>query len=132
MESCRGNAERHQAEEDDEKGQAAEAHEAEGKRGKEQGCGTPSVRQQHPDPGRNEEPRSHCGNPAKNVLKYRMMSVLEVHKTEHKTDGPGDQKEAVPRSFVPTQTAMPTMFGPGRNWHKLTISPKSCSVIHRR
>jgi hypothetical protein len=58
-------------------GQAGEAHEAEGKRGKEQGYGTASVRQ-HPDPGRDEEPRSYRGNPAKNVLKDRMMSVLKV------------------------------------------------------
>ena len=77
MESRRGNAERQQADEDDEKRQAAEAHEAEGKRGKEQGYGTASVRQ-HPDPGRDEEPRSYRGNPAKNVLKDRMVSVLKV------------------------------------------------------
>jgi len=32
----------------------------------------------HPDPGRDEEPRSHRGNPAKNVLKDRMTSVLKV------------------------------------------------------
>jgi hypothetical protein len=75
-------------------GQAGEAHEAEGKRGKEQGYGTASVRQQHPDPGRDEEPRSHRGNPAKNVLKDRMMSVLKVQQTERKTDCPGYQKEA--------------------------------------
>ena len=94
FESRRGNAERHQAEEDDEKGQAAEAHEAEGKRGKEYGCGSASVRQQHPDPGRDEEPRSHCGNPAKNVLKDRLVGVLEVQQTEHKTDDPGYQKKS--------------------------------------
>jgi hypothetical protein len=37
-----------------------------------------------------------------------------------------------PRSFVSTQTAMPTMFGPGINWQRLTVSAKSCSLIHRR
>jgi hypothetical protein len=94
LESRRGNAERQQADEDDEKRQAAEAHEAEGKRGKEQGCRTASVRQEHPDPGRDQEPRSHRGNPAKNVLKDRMMSVLEEQQSERKTDCPGYQKEA--------------------------------------
>jgi hypothetical protein len=89
-----GNAQWQQAEEDNEKGQAAEAHKAEGKRGKEQGYGTASVRQQHPDPGRDEEPRSHRGNPAKNILKDRMMNVLKVQQTERKTDCPGYQKEA--------------------------------------
>jgi hypothetical protein len=48
----------------------------------------------HPDPSRDEEPRSHRGNPAKNVLKDRMMSVLKVQQTERKTDCPGYQKEA--------------------------------------
>jgi hypothetical protein len=89
LESRHRNAERQQAEEDNEKGQAAEAHEAEGKRGKEQGCGTAAVRQQHPDPGRDQEPCSHCGNPAKNILKDRMMRVLEEQQTERKTDCPG-------------------------------------------
>ena len=28
----------------------------------------------------------------------------------------------VPRIFAPTHTAIPTMFGPGMNWQRLTMS----------
>jgi hypothetical protein len=37
-----------------------------------------------------------------------------------------------PRSFAPTQTAMPTIFGPGMNWQRLTTSANSPSLIQRR
>jgi hypothetical protein len=37
-----------------------------------------------------------------------------------------------PRSFAPTQTATPTMFGPGMNWQRLKISANSSSFIHHR
>src|SRR6516225_5034534 len=38
----------------------------------------------------------------------------------------------VPRILAPTQTAIPTMFGPGMNWQRLTMSANSRSLIQRR
>src|ERR1700736_5182080 len=37
-----------------------------------------------------------------------------------------------PRSFAPTQTAMPMTFGPGENWMRLNVSANSCSLIQCR
>jgi hypothetical protein len=39
---------------------------------------------------------------------------------------------AGPRSRDPTQTAIPTMFGPGMNWQRLSTSAKSSSPSQRR
>src|ERR1700736_4854173 len=35
----------------------------------------------------------------------------------------------IPRNREPTQTATPTMLGPGKNWQRLSISAKSWSSI---
>src|SRR5215469_18198309 len=37
-----------------------------------------------------------------------------------------------PRSLAPTQTAMPTMFGPGISWQRVRVSANSWSSIHCR
>src|SRR6516225_7253440 len=39
---------------------------------------------------------------------------------------------SAPRSFVPVQPAIPMIFGPGRNWHRLTISRNSASLSQPR
>src|SRR5580692_515676 len=35
-----------------------------------------------------------------------------------------------PRSLAPTQTVIPTMFGPGISWQRVRVSANSCSSIH--
>ena len=35
-----------------------------------------------------------------------------------------------PRSLAPTQTVIPTMFGPGISWQRVKVSANSCSFIH--
>jgi hypothetical protein len=94
LKSRRGNAEGRQADEDDKKRQFAKGHESEGERGEEHRRRAVSMRQKHPDSGRNQQPRCCRGNPAKNVLKDRMIGVLEIQHTGRKTDYPGYQKEA--------------------------------------
>ena len=86
--------------------------------------------------------KSGCcrGNPAEDVPEDRQVSIFKKEQADRETDYPRDDEKARnccdrsdrARIFAPTQTAMPTMLGPGINWQRLTISANSLSVSQRR
>src|SRR5229473_3505925 len=50
-------------------------------------------RHQQPDPGRDHEPGGRSGNPAKDILKNRMVSLREVQHANREPDHPWDHQE---------------------------------------
>jgi hypothetical protein len=78
------------------------------------------MRHQQPYPCRNEKPGCRRRNSAKDVPEDRQVSVFQYNTPSERPIDHGiirkPQSAAIvpmaPRIFAPTQTAMPTMFGP--------------------
>ena len=56
--------------------QFGEGHEKETEAGKDNGCGATAMRQHHSEPSRDQQSGRGRGNPAEDMLKNRILSVL--------------------------------------------------------
>ena len=102
-------------------------------------AGRRAIRPQQPQAGGDDQPGGDGGDAAQDALHGGDIRVLQVEHAEGEAERPRDQdkpghcgqRTGPTRNFSPTQTVTHTMFGPGRNWHRPTISANSRSSSQR-
>src|SRR5262249_55343064 len=129
-----GDAERRQAEQNDEQRQLEKDHAGKGEGGKEQRRPATAVRDKQSDSRRHHQTCRSDGKPAEDVLQDREMAEAEVEAIVHgirMKPATAATAPSGPPSLDPTQVVMPTIFGPGIIWHRVKISANSRSSTHR-
>src|SRR5215467_6748539 len=88
-----GDADRRQAEQDDEQWQLGDNHAGE-REGSKQECSlTAAIWHQQPDPGRDHQARGRRGKPAEDIPEDRNLSEVEVEAAKRQADCPRYQNE---------------------------------------
>src|SRR5438067_12735416 len=94
LKSCGGNTEWRETDQHDKQRQFGEGHEKETEARRDNRRGATAMRQHHSEPSRDQQSGRGRGNPAEDMLKNRILSVLYTQHADNEADWPRDQKKS--------------------------------------